>query len=148
MNQEAAQKEQEIIDIIADHVNANGKISINKSVVNKIAALFVSNIPPGKEKPFITANVRDIIQQYYVPNGEQAVSFSRMVELLNEVAFKWHEAVVSTPPEHPKDAAHWQKVFNENADRNLSYNQSRPDRVMSKDKFVELMLSLPHPATG
>lgn len=60
---------------------------------------FASHIPPGKEKPFITANVRDIVQQYYVPNGEQAVSFSSMVELLNEVAFKWHNQFVSTPPE-------------------------------------------------
>lgn len=40
-----------------------------------------------KSKPFIVANVRDILDPY---NMEE-ISFSRMVELLNEKAFEFFE---------------------------------------------------------
>lgn len=36
-------------------------------------------------KPFIVANVRDILDQY----DREEISFSRMTEMFNEVAFKW-----------------------------------------------------------
>lgn len=43
---------------------------------------------PNKKKPFIVANVRDILDQYD-PQSDESISYSRMVELFNEVAFKW-----------------------------------------------------------
>jgi len=36
-------------------------------------------------KPFTVANVRDILDQL----DREEITYSRMVELLNEVAFKW-----------------------------------------------------------
>lgn len=40
-----------------------------------------------KQNPFNIALVRDIMDYYDL--GE--ISFSRMVEMLNEIAIKWHE---------------------------------------------------------
>ena len=40
-----------------------------------------------KQKPFNIALVRDIMDYYDL--GE--ISFSRMVEMLNDIAIKWHE---------------------------------------------------------
>lgn len=42
-------------------------------------------IATGKDKPFIVANVRDITDLY----DREEISYSRMVEMLNEIAFKF-----------------------------------------------------------
>ena len=39
-------------------------------------------------KPFIVANVRDILQQWNNGNGD--ISFSRMVEMFNEISYQFH----------------------------------------------------------
>lgn len=50
----------------------------------------VAQPAPGKNKPFIAANVKDILMEWY-PEGQDSVSFSRMVEMLNEVAEKYYQ---------------------------------------------------------
>lgn len=47
----------------------------------------VEFVQPGEKKPFIVANVRDILD--YWNNGE-GCTFSRMVEMFNEVADKFY----------------------------------------------------------
>lgn len=41
----------------------------------------------GEQKPFIVAFVRDLERQVF----QGYISYSRMVELLNERAIEWHE---------------------------------------------------------
>lgn len=53
--------------------------------------LSIPSIQPGKSKPFIAANVRDITDQYF--NG-QHISFSKMVELFNDIAEKFYNQSV------------------------------------------------------
>ena len=43
-----------------------------------------STVVVGKTKPFIVANVREITDLY----DKEEISYSRMVEMLNEVAFR------------------------------------------------------------
>lgn len=45
------------------------------------------------EKPFHIAFLREITDQY--ESGD--ISYSKMVEMLNEIAIKWHEQRVSNP---------------------------------------------------
>ena len=54
-----------------------------------------STIPAtGKNKPFIVANVRDILDKYELPeNDVEGISFSRMVELFNEVAENFYSNI-------------------------------------------------------
>ncbi len=48
----------------------------------------ISLVEPGKTKPFITANVKQIIGMWEV-DGPVSISFGKMVELFNEVVFQW-----------------------------------------------------------
>lgn len=67
--------------------------SIIENVIGKLSAP-VSSYAPGKNKPFITANVKEILNQYLTNNNEKGISFSRLIELLNEVAEKYY----TSPP--------------------------------------------------
>jgi len=42
--------------------------------------------PVGEHKPFIAANIRDVLDLY----DSHEITHSRMVEMLNEMSFKWH----------------------------------------------------------
>ena len=51
-----------------------------------------------KNKPFIVANVRDILDLY----DKEEISFSKMVEMMNDVAEKFYRPEVLPPPENIK----------------------------------------------
>lgn len=52
------------------------------------ASLQPPSLETGKHKPFIVANIREIIDLYF--KDEPEISFSRMVEMLNEIAAKYY----------------------------------------------------------
>ena len=49
----------------------------------------------GKYKPFIVANIREILDQYK-PDDENGISFTKMVELFNQVAAEYYKPATGT----------------------------------------------------
>lgn len=71
-----------------------------------------------KSKPFIVANVRDILDQY----DREEMSFSRMTEMFNEVAFKWaDEARRETAVRFEKELAEKDRII---AELKLALNEA------------------------
>ncbi len=66
-------------------------LPVNKVTIKSESHVDLSGVEfvqPGEKKPFIVANVRDILD--YWNNGE-GCTFSRMVEMFNEVADKFYD---------------------------------------------------------
>jgi hypothetical protein len=60
---------------------------MNEDAENSVYDNIPFNPDNIKQKPFNIALLRDIMDYYDL--GE--ISFSRMVEMLNDIAIKWHE---------------------------------------------------------
>lgn len=56
---------------------------IDSMIVNR--AVYAT---PHPDKPFIVANVRDVLDLY----DKEEISFSRMVEIMNEMVFQWQQS--------------------------------------------------------
>jgi hypothetical protein len=77
----------------ADHQDGRSySIQDTISAIEEYAAQFLHPVAPetGKHKPFIVANVREIIEREF---DETGVVSSKMVELLNEVAERYYRLV-------------------------------------------------------
>ena len=61
---------------------------------------------PNKDKPFIVANVRELADKY----ESEEISFSRMVEIMNEMVFKWQQSLPPQSATEPQDDKGWIRV--------------------------------------
>ena len=68
--------------------------TIYQSRINELTEV-LNSIEPGKHKPFITANVREILDKY-LPDNDDSISYSKMVGLFNEVAKKYYSKLFWT----------------------------------------------------
>ena len=92
-------------------MNKNKQKQILTDIMNEDAENGVyDNIPFNpdnvKQNPFNIALVRDIMDYYDL--GE--ISFSRMVEMLNEIAIEWHEKQTVSKMETPET---WEDIEQE-----------------------------------
>lgn len=65
-----------------------------QKLLDKLQPEQVKEAPPtpNKSKPFTVANVRELLQKYYDENEiSDSVSFSRMVEIMNEMVEQWQQ---------------------------------------------------------
>jgi len=66
-------------------------LPVNKVTIKSESHVDLSGaefVQPGEKKPFIVANVREILDYW---NNSEGCTFSRMVEMFNEVADKFYD---------------------------------------------------------
>lgn len=89
---------------------------------------------PHPDKPFIVANVREIMEQY----DTDTVSYSRMVEMLNDAVFQWMAKQPSVKADgwvSVEDGLPTEKDADENGKVLIYRNMNEGQKSMSKTIF-------------
>lgn len=103
-----------------------------ESATEEAVMLFASQVPEtGKHKAFITANVRDILDQYN-DESDNGISHSKMVQLFNQIAENYYSqnpiSAIEVLPViewlNSNDIINWSKV-------NVKTNKLLADEIIS-----------------
>lgn len=83
---------------IENNSSETATIIILEELAERLKAAQGKEVESGKNKPFIVANVRELTDKY----NDDEISFSRMVEMLNEIAAKYYskQTIIIKPIHH------------------------------------------------